>query len=91
MQCALCKAQYVGKAKTAFNLRLNNHRKYVSNTKSIPADLHFKKPRHSFKLQAKFTLIGQLINIYKTNKGNLKWRLKSLKRCEDFWIKNLKR
>ena len=89
MQCALCKVQYVGKTETAFNVRLNNHRKDVSNPKFIPADLHFKKPGHSFKLQAKFTLIGQLINIYKTNKDNLKWRLKHRKRREDFWIKKL--
>ena len=27
MECILCKMQYVGKAKTALNLRLNNHRK----------------------------------------------------------------
>lgn len=26
MKCALCKAQYVGKAETAFNIKLNNHR-----------------------------------------------------------------
>ena len=31
MECALCKIQYVGKAETAFNIRLNNHGKDVNN------------------------------------------------------------
>ena len=59
MECASCRVQYVGKAETAFNIRLNNHRKDVNNPKSIPADLH------SFNLHEKFTLIEQLSNIDK--------------------------
>ena len=86
MECALCKIQYVGKAETAFNIRLNNHRKDVNNPKSIPADFHFRKPGHSFNLHAKFTLIEQLSNIHTTDKETLKFRLK---RCEDFWIQKL--
>ena len=43
MECALCKVQYVGKAETAFHIRSNKHKKNVSNAKSIPAHLHFKK------------------------------------------------
>ena len=31
MECKLCNKQYIGKAETAFNIRLNNHRK-DSNT-----------------------------------------------------------
>ena len=80
---ALCKVQYVGKAETAFNRRLNNHRKDASNPKSILADLHFRKPEHSFNLHVKFTLIKQLSNIHTTDKGTLKFQLK---RREDFWI-----
>ena len=38
MECKLCKVQYVGKAETAFNIRLNNYSKDVSSPKSIPAD-----------------------------------------------------
>ena len=86
MKCALCKIQYVGKAETAFNIRLNSHRKNISNPKSIPADLHFRKPGHSFNLHAKFTLIEQLSNIHTTDKETLKFRLK---RREDFWIQKL--
>ena len=83
MECALCKIQYVGKAETAFNIRLNNHRKDVNNPKSIPADFHFRKTGHSFNLHAKFTLIKQLSNIQTTDKETLKFRLKCR---EDFWI-----
>ena len=86
MECASCKVQYVGKAETAFNIRLNNHRKDVNNPKSIHADLHFRKPEHSFNLHANFTLIEQLSNIHTTDKDTLKFRLK---RREDFRIHKL--
>ena len=86
MECALCKIQYVGKAETAFNIGLNNHRKDVSNPKSIPADFHFRKPGHSFNLHAKFTLIKQQSNIRTIDKETLKL---GLKHCEDFWIQKL--
>ena len=66
MECALCKVQYVGKVATAFNIRLNNYRKNTNNLKSIPADLHFRKPGHSFNLHPKFILIEQLSNIHTT-------------------------
>ena len=68
-------------------MRLNNRRKNVSNSKSIPADLHFRKPGHSFNLHAKFTLIEQLSNIHTTDKDTLKFRLKRRKDC---WIQKLK-
>ena len=86
MECAVCKIQYVAKVETAFNIRLNNHKKDVNNPKSITANLHFRKPGHSFDLHAKFTLIEQLSNIHTTDKETLKFRLK---RREDFWIQKL--
>ena len=86
MECALCNVQYVGKSETAINIILNNHRKDINNPKSIPADLPFRKPGHSFNLYAHFTLIEQLSNIHTTDKDTLKFRLK---RREDFWIKKL--
>ena len=73
MECMLCEVQYVGKSETAFNIRLNNHRKDVNNPKFIPVDLHFRKLGHSFNLHAKFTLIKQLSNIYTTDKEILKF------------------
>ena len=57
IECALCKIQYVGKAETAFKISLSNHREDVNNSKSLPANLNFRKPGHSFNLHAKFTLI----------------------------------
>ena len=86
MECALCKIQYVGKAETAFKIRLNNHRKDLNNLTSIRANFHFRKPGHSFNLHAKFTLIEQLSNIHTTDKQTLKSRFK---RSEDFWIQKL--
>ena len=86
MERASCRVQYVGKAETAFNIRLNNHRKDANNPKSMPADLHFRKHGHSFNLHAKFTLIEQLSNIHTTDKDTLKFQLK---RREDFWIQKL--
>ena len=86
MECALCKVQYVGKAETAINIRLNNQRKDINNPKSIPADVHFRKPGHSFNQHAKFTIIEQLSNIHTTDKNTLKF---PLKRHEDFWIQKL--
>ena len=88
MEYALCKVHYVGKAETAFNIRLSNHRKDVSNPKSIPVDLHFRKPGHLFNLHAKFTLIEQLSNVHTTDNDTLKFRLKHR---GDFWIQNLER
>ena len=67
MECASCRVQYAGKAETAFNIRRNNHRKDVNNPKSIPVDLHFRKPGYSFNLHAKFTLIKKLSNIHTTD------------------------
>ena len=55
---ALCKVQYVGKTVKVFNIRLNNIRKDVSNPKSIPADLHFREPGHSFNLHLELALIN---------------------------------
>ena len=68
MNCVLCKVQYLGKAETAFNIRLNNHRKDVNNPKSIHADLHLRKPGYLLNLHAKFALIEQLSNINHNHK-----------------------
>ena len=87
MECPLSKVQYARKAETAFNIRLNNHRQDVNNPKSIPADLDFRKPGHSFNLHAKFTLIEQLSNTHTTDKDTLKFRLKH---SEDFWTQKTK-
>ena len=87
MECPLCKVQYVRKAEAAFNIKLNNCRKDVSNPKSTPADLHFRKPGDSFSLHPKFTLIEQLSN-HTTDKDILKFRLKYR---EHFWIQKFEK
>ena len=64
MECSLCKLQYIGKTKTPFNIRLNNHRKNatINNSKAISASIPFKKPGHNFNKYAKFTIIQQINN-----------------------------
>ena len=52
------------------------NRKHLTDPKSIPTDLHFRKPGHSFNLHAKFTLNEQLSNIHTTNKYTLQFELK---------------
>ena len=44
----ICNIQYVGKNETTFNIRLNNHRKDVKNSNTLPADKHFTLPGHDF-------------------------------------------
>ena len=63
MKCILCKKQYVGKAKTAFNLRLNNHRKDTKKPNSILACKHFQQEGHYFNKHAKFTFTDKLVNL----------------------------
>ena len=77
----------VGKATTAFNIRLNNHRKDVKDPKPIPVDKHFNQTGYNFNLHAKFVIIKQLQEIEKTSNKILKERLKTR---ETFWIKKLK-
>ena len=85
MECTLCKIQYLGKAETPFNIRLNNHRKDANgnNPKAIPASIHLKQPSHNFNKYAKFTLKEQFNKTINTDIDTIKIRLK---RREDFWI-----
>jgi len=49
LDCLKCKIQYIGKAETAFYLRLNNHRKDSKQTRNvIPASAHFNQVNHNF-------------------------------------------
>ena len=86
MECSLCNIQYIGKAETQFNIRLNNHRKDSHKDNSLQADQHFKLPSHNFNQQTKFTLTEQLDNM------NIEKELATLrlKKREDFWILKLK-
>ena len=68
MECILCNKQYVGKAETSFNIRLNNHRKDVKNIGAKMACKHFLQENHNFNKHAKFTIIDQLTNTSKFKK-----------------------
>lgn len=76
MESILCKIQYVGKSKTAFNLRLNNHKERCQYLKMIPACHHFTIYGHTFLKHVKFTLIQRLTKISKVSKDTLRLRLK---------------
>ena len=87
LECELCKIQYVGKAETVFNIRLNNHRKDVKGPRAIPVDKHFNHAGHNLNLHAKFIIFEQLQDIEKTSNEILIERLKTR---ETVWIKKLK-
>ena len=87
MECRMCSIKYVWKSETPFNIRLNNQRKDVKSSDSIPACQHFNNNHHEFNRDVKFTLIEQLRN---TN-IDPSIRTKRLKEREDFWIKTFNR
>ena len=62
MECTKYKLQYLGKAETELNLRINNHRKNVLKLNAITADRHFTQRDHDFNTEAKFTIIEQFQN-----------------------------
>ena len=78
--------QYVGKAETAFNLRLNNHRKDTKKSNSILACKHFQEQGHNFNKHAKFIIIGKMINLH----GSKEALREMLVVRENFWIQKVK-
>ena len=82
----ICNIQYAGKSETPFNIRLNNHRKYVKNSNAIPASKHFNKHDHDFNNHGKVIIIKQPRNISTTSTGTLQ---EALKQPENFWIMKL--
>ena len=87
LECKLCKIPYLGKAETAFNIRLNNHTKDIKDPKAVSVNEHSNQTGHNFNLHAKFIIIEQLQDIEKTSNEIVKERLKTR---ETFWIKKLK-
>ena len=78
--------QYVGKAETAFNLRLNNHRKDTKKSNSILACKHFQEQGHNFNKHAKFIIIDKMINLH----GSKEALREMLVVRENFWIQKVK-
>ena len=86
MECALCNTQYVGKAETASNIILNNHRKETNNANAILACRHFKQQGHNFSSRAKFIIIDKLVKT-SSSKDILR---EHLIKPENFWIQRRK-
>ena len=92
MECILCKMQYVGKAETAFNIRLNNHRKDTKKPNSILAYDHFQEKGHNFNKHAEFIITDKLVNLHgskealwkKKKKKEALWEMLVIR--ENFWI-----
>ena len=86
MECTLCNKQYVGKTETAFNIRLNIHRKDTKDPNAMLACRHFQQQGHNFNSHAKYIIIDKLANA-SSSKDILRERLMQR---ENFWIKKLK-
>ena len=85
MEYILCNKQYVRKAGTSFNIRLNNHRKDVKKVEAIMACNHFQQESYSFNKHAKITITDQLTN---TSKSKETLTQRHIER-ENFWILKL--
>ena len=86
MECTLCNKKYIGNAETAFNVRLNNHRKDTKNPNTILACSNFQQQDRNFNSHAKFIVIDKLVNISSSNDI----LCKRLMQRKNFWIKKLK-
>ena len=78
--------QHVGKAETAFKLRLNNHRQDTKKPNSILACKHFQEKGYNFNKHAKFIIIEKLVNLH-SSKEALREMLVTR---ENFWIQKQK-
>ena len=78
--------QYVEKAETAFNLRLNYHRKDTKKPNSILACKHFQEQGHNLNKHAKFIIIDKLVNLH----GSKETLREILVVRENFWIQKIK-
>ena len=85
MESTLCNMQYVRKTDTAFNLRLNNHRKNAKKPNSYLAFTHFQGKGHNFNKHAKFIIIDKMVNLL----GSKEALQKVLVIREYFWIQKL--
>ena len=77
--------EYVGKAETAFNLRLNNHRKNTKKPNSILACKHFQEQGHNFNKHAKLIIIDKLVNL----QGSKEALREMLVVTKNFWVQKL--
>ena len=85
MGCRICRIQYIGKSKTEFSIRLNNHRKDVNRQNAPQADQEFKLPNHNFDQHARFILIEQLDNM-KIDKDLARLLDRNTKNFTSIWL-----
>ena len=74
------------KIETAFNIKLNNHRKDTKNPNTILACRHFQQQGHNFNSHAKFIIIDKLFNTASSKEISRE----RLTQRENFWIQKLK-
>ena len=86
MECTLCNKQYVGKTETAFNIRLNIHRKDTKDPNTMLACRHFQQQGHNFHSHAKYIIIDKLVNA----SSSTDILRECLIQLENFWIQQLK-
>ena len=86
LECILCKIQYIGKAETALNLRIKNHRKDTGKPNYILACKYFQKQGHDFNKHTKFIIIDKLINLHDSKETPREMLVVR----ENFWIQKLK-
>ena len=85
IECIVCNEQYVGKAETSFNIRLNDHGKDVKIANSIIDCKYFQQESHNFNQHTKCVIIDQ---VTKTSKSK-ETLTQPLIEKENFWILKL--
>ena len=78
VECMKWNLQYVGKAETELNQRINNHRKDNLKLNAIPADQHFAERDHDLNTDTEFTIIEKPQNT-KLSKESITELLKSMR------------
>ena len=69
MECILYTMQYVRRAETSFNQRLNNHRKDIKKPHSILAFKHFQDQGRNSNKNSKFIIIDKLVNLHSSKEA----------------------
>ena len=92
MECKNCNLQYVGKSKTPFNIRLNNHRSHVKKKHlSCMVTKHYTNGSTcNFNQHADFTIIERMrFADDKNTTMEEEKKLSTLQRRETFWQSKL--
>ena len=85
IECIVCNEQYVGKAETNFDIRLNDHGKDMKIVNSIMDCKYFQQESHNFNQHTKCVFIDQ---VTKTSKSKETLTQPLIER-ENFWILKL--